>query len=194
MMKDYLIYAVDFDGTLCANQYPKIGAPNVQLIEYLLKKQLEGVRLILWTCRADEQLQEAVDWCKGFGLEFDAVNDNLGSQVKEFENNTRKVYADVYFDDKSADKAKFNIPFVKESKEYTLGSRWWFGAKYKKKEFIFPCHIEEITKSCQLGEQMLVVSDDKDGNYKFCEIKREPDFFKDKLFHTFMEARKGVNN
>lgn len=32
------IIAVDFDGTLCSNQFPKIGAPNEELIDYLKKK------------------------------------------------------------------------------------------------------------------------------------------------------------
>lgn len=29
------------------------------------------------TFRVDERLQEAVEWCKQYGLEFDAVNKNL---------------------------------------------------------------------------------------------------------------------
>lgn len=33
------IIAVDFDGTLCSNQFPKIGAPNEELIDYLKKKK-----------------------------------------------------------------------------------------------------------------------------------------------------------
>lgn len=29
------IIAVDFDGTLCENKYPKIGEPNEQIIAYI---------------------------------------------------------------------------------------------------------------------------------------------------------------
>ena len=45
------IIAVDFDGTLCSNQFPKIGAPNEELIDYLKKRQANGEKLILWTSR-----------------------------------------------------------------------------------------------------------------------------------------------
>ncbi len=58
------IYAVDFDGTLCESRWPGIGAPNTKLIEYLIKKRKEGAKVILWTCRVEEKLQEAVEWCK----------------------------------------------------------------------------------------------------------------------------------
>ena len=32
------IIAVDFDGTLCENEWPEIGMPNEELIEYLKVK------------------------------------------------------------------------------------------------------------------------------------------------------------
>lgn len=69
------IIAVDFDGTLCENKWPEIGMPNEELIEYLKKRQTNGEKLILWTSRNEEQTQDAVDWCKKYGLIFDAVNE-----------------------------------------------------------------------------------------------------------------------
>lgn len=189
-MKD-LIYAVDFDGTLCVSEWPGIGAPNLPLIEHLIDKQREGVRLILWTCRVNERLQEAVDWCKQFGLEFDAINDNLRDQVEKYGCNCRKVHADVYFEDKSADKSKYNIPYLMNAEKYTLGSRWWFGDDRGKERTVFPCHVEEISKSCTRGEQILIVSDDKDGEFKYLSIRQTRDYFKNRLFHTVKEALKG---
>ena len=73
------IIAVDFDGTLCENKWPEIGMPNEELIEYLKKRQANGEKLILWTSRNEEQTKEAVEWCKKYGLIFDAVNDNVES-------------------------------------------------------------------------------------------------------------------
>ena len=35
------------------------------------------------------------------GLEFDAVNENLAEVQQMFNNDTRKVYADLYIDDKA---------------------------------------------------------------------------------------------
>lgn len=33
MDRNYVIYAVDFDGTLCEDQFPAIGKPNISLIK-----------------------------------------------------------------------------------------------------------------------------------------------------------------
>lgn len=98
---DFQIIAVDFDGTLCTDMYPEIGIANVRLIHLLKELQKEGRKLILWTCRSDKQLEEALQWCKGFQLEFDTVNDNLPEIVAVYGNNSRKIYADVYIDDKT---------------------------------------------------------------------------------------------
>lgn len=93
------IYAVDFDGTLCENNWPGIGRPNMALIKFLQMEQLKGAKIILWTMREGDALEEAVDWCEGLGLIFDAINDNLKSQQEMYGNNSRKVYADRYIDD-----------------------------------------------------------------------------------------------
>ncbi|CBL36499.1 hypothetical protein CL3_22090 [butyrate-producing bacterium SM4/1] len=84
------IIAVDFDGTLCENKWPEIGMPNEELIEYLKKRQANGEKLILWTSRNEEQTKEAVEWCKKYGLIFDAVNDNLPEIVEAFGGNLQK--------------------------------------------------------------------------------------------------------
>ena len=62
-----------FDGTLSNGHYPYIGQPNKPLFDALIKLKAQGHNIILWTCREDIQLQQAVDWCKEQGLEFDAV-------------------------------------------------------------------------------------------------------------------------
>lgn len=111
------IIAVDFDGTLCTNEYPEIGEPNVKLIAYLIRRGVMGDRLILWSCRVDEKLQEAVKWCKAHGLEFDAVNENLPELIEAFGNDTRKIYADIYLDDRAL-RPKIFIP---EEKKVTYG-------------------------------------------------------------------------
>ena len=37
--------AVDFDGTLCENAWPKIGAPNMELISQLIEEQKNGAAM-----------------------------------------------------------------------------------------------------------------------------------------------------
>lgn len=95
------IIAVDFDGCLCKNAWPNIGAPNTAVIEELKRRRSAGCRLILWTCRENSALEAAIAWCAEHGLEFDAVNSNLPDQNKLYGNDSRKVGADEYWDDKA---------------------------------------------------------------------------------------------
>lgn len=96
------IIAVDFDGTLCKNRWPGIGSANQPIIDWLIMQRQKGVKLILWTMREGEKLDEAVAWCWTKGLEFDAVNDNLQCVKDRFGNNPRKVFANYYIDDRNA--------------------------------------------------------------------------------------------
>ena len=101
MEMDYKIIAVDFDGTLCYSNWPELGEPNRRLIEYLRAFKAQGNKLILWTCRAGEALDNAVSWCHDQDLEFDAVNDNLPEIVELYGNNSRKITCDYYIDDRA---------------------------------------------------------------------------------------------
>lgn len=107
------IIAVDFDGTLCENKFPEIGEPNKPIIDYLKKKQNEGDKLILWTCRNEEQTKVAVEWCQDQGLTFDAINDNLPEIVEAFGSNCRKIFANEYIDDRNR-----SISSCREKTEY----------------------------------------------------------------------------
>lgn len=100
-MKNNKIIAVDFDGTLCKNNYPEIGEPNRELIEYLKQRQKDGAKLILWSCRVDKPLEEAIRWSRNQGLIFDAVNENLSEIITEFGKDTRKIFANEYIDDRN---------------------------------------------------------------------------------------------
>lgn len=99
--RNYNIYAVDFDGTLCENAWPDIGKPNHSLISTLKKAREKGDKVILWTCRTADRLDDAIAWCKEQGLEFDAVNENLPEIIGQFGTESRKVFADIYIDDKA---------------------------------------------------------------------------------------------
>lgn len=96
------IIAVDFDGTLVEDKWPEIGKPNKEMFEFLKYLQKEhNIKLILWTSRTDRHLINAIEFCKAQGMEFDAINENI-PEVKAFTGrDTRKVYADIYLDDKS---------------------------------------------------------------------------------------------
>jgi hydroxymethylpyrimidine pyrophosphatase-like HAD family hydrolase len=71
---DTLIIAVDFDGTIEEDAYPRIGKPQMFAFETLKKLQEHGHRLILWTYRCEDKLDEAVKFCEDNGIRFYAVN------------------------------------------------------------------------------------------------------------------------
>ena len=111
------IYAIDFDGTLCEkDKYPSIGEPNLLLIEYVKKLKEAGNTIILWTCRCEEQLDAAVEWCKSYGLEFDYVNENAPELIKSFGRDNRKIFANYYIDDRALD-FKLLMEFLKREEE-----------------------------------------------------------------------------
>lgn len=97
------IVAVDFDGTIVTNAFPRIGEPRVDVIQMLKKMKIRGAKLILWTCRQGHYLDEAVEACEKFGLHFDAINENLPEVNEAMGSDSRKVVADLYIDDRAYD-------------------------------------------------------------------------------------------
>lgn len=95
------IYAFDFDGTLCEEAFPAIGRPRMSMIRYAKKVKKRGNHIILWTCRNGKRLEEAVAWCKKYGITFDAVNQNLPITLEKYGTDSRKITADYYIDDKA---------------------------------------------------------------------------------------------
>ena len=95
------VIAVDFDGTLCENKWPEIGKPNLWLVDFIKTHKDKGHKIVLWTCREGELLNNAIDWCAKQGIMFDAINDNTKERIELYGNNCRKVSADLYIDDKS---------------------------------------------------------------------------------------------
>ena len=95
------IIAVDFDGCLCENKWPEIGLANLPAIEALKRRREQGDKIILWTCRCGRQLAEAIEWCRGRGLHFDAVNENLPETKERYGEWGPKVTADEYWDDRA---------------------------------------------------------------------------------------------
>ena len=94
--------AVDFDGTIVEHRYPEIGNELPFATETLKMLIAEHHKLILWTVREDELLQEAVDWCKERGVEFYAVNRDYPEESLENNNHfSRKLKVDMWIDDRN---------------------------------------------------------------------------------------------
>ena len=93
--------AIDFDGTIVEHRYPQIGEEipfAVATLKMLIK---ERHKLILWTVREGELLQEAVEWCRERGLEFYAVNRDYPEEDTTHNGFSRKLKADIFIDDRN---------------------------------------------------------------------------------------------
>lgn len=95
-----MIVAVDFDGILCEDRFPCIGKPNYEMVSFVRQLIDAGHEVVLWTCRVEDRLEEALAWCEDRGLHFCAVNENAPSNLEQYGTNSRKVYADVYLEDR----------------------------------------------------------------------------------------------
>ena len=94
--------AVDFDGTIVKHRYPDIGPEIPFAIETLLKLQEEGHKLIMWSVREGELLDDAVEWCRERGLEFYAVNRDYPEEDTENNNHfSRKLKVGLFIDDRN---------------------------------------------------------------------------------------------
>lgn len=113
-----IVIAIDFDGTLVDHVFPEIGEPVAGAFNWLKQFKEAGAFLILYTMRADERgaksvamfpgerrfLSEAVEFCRGHGVEFDALNRN---PTQDEWTSSPKAYAHVYIDD-----AAFGCPLT----------------------------------------------------------------------------------
>jgi hydroxymethylpyrimidine pyrophosphatase-like HAD family hydrolase len=95
-----MVIAVDFDGTIVEHKYPNIGKPLLFAFETMKQLQKQGHQLILWTYRSGKELNEAVEFCSLKGIDFYAVNSNYPGEKFNEKNMSRKIYADLYIDDR----------------------------------------------------------------------------------------------
>ena len=91
-----MIIAVDFDGTLYDGKQV-----NFALINRLKAEQARGNIIILWTCRERESLKRAITLLLKSGFAPNFINQNAPQTIKKM-GDTRKIFADVYIDDKAA--------------------------------------------------------------------------------------------
>lgn len=98
------VIAIDFDGTIVENQYPEIGKIKKDCINFINKLSSElNCEIIIWTCRENEKLKEAIDFLNKNNITYHYVNDNCNWAKNEFSHNAkcRKIFADLYIDDRA---------------------------------------------------------------------------------------------
>jgi hypothetical protein len=96
-----MLIAIDFDGTIVTHEYPRIGKEIPFAITTLKKLCNDGHRLILWSVREGELLNEAVEFCRARGLEFYAINSNYPDELPKDTTQPRKLMVDLFVDDRN---------------------------------------------------------------------------------------------
>lgn len=91
-----MIIAIDFDGTIVTHMYPKIGQPIDGAIETIKILQNAGHKIILYTMRSGQPLNEAIQYLVDNDIHLWSVNKNP-EQIKWTQ--SPKVYAPLYIDD-----------------------------------------------------------------------------------------------
>lgn len=94
--------AVDFDGTIVRHRYPDIGEEVPFACQTLRMLLEERHKLILWTVREGELLDQAVEWCRERGIEFYAINRDFPEEdVEKNMHFSRKLKVDLWIDDRN---------------------------------------------------------------------------------------------
>ena len=102
--------ALDFDSTVAfttPETYPYIDAVNYKAIEVMKKYKEAGGKIVLFTCRTDTDLDIAIECLREYGLEVDAVNEDLQEVIDDWykiqpdSSISPKVFVDVYIDDRA---------------------------------------------------------------------------------------------
>lgn len=94
------ILAIDFDGTIVENAWPKIGTMRKDADKYILRLKKAGFTIIIWTCREGKDQEDAIQFLKDNNIPFDYVNENPQVMKDFYSNDSRKIGADLYIDDK----------------------------------------------------------------------------------------------
>tara|TARA_R110000824_G_scaffold8450_3_gene38488 strand:+ start:14819 stop:15172 length:354 start_codon:yes stop_codon:yes gene_type:complete len=95
------IIAVDYDDTLFTESFPEKGNPNQGVIDKVIEFQECGAEIVLWTCRENNYLKEALEHCKDHGIMLSAANDKAPSMSAESDFGNSKIYANIYVDDRA---------------------------------------------------------------------------------------------
>ena len=103
MLNKEIKITVDFDNTCALEDFPLVGADVPYAVETLKRLASNGVKLILWTCRQNEQLNDAVEWCRRndiplFGVDEDPHPDETLASLYGI---PRKIIGDFNIDDRN---------------------------------------------------------------------------------------------
>lgn len=101
-MKRNKTIAIDFDGTIVDFKFPKIGDLKPWAKETVQVLREEGWRIIIWTCRGGIYEDDVKRFLLENSIPFDTINNHTEYDMSKYHlGGVRKVYADIYIDDRN---------------------------------------------------------------------------------------------
>ena len=88
--------AVDFDGTCVTHDYPLVGEDLPYVVETLEALVAAKHKIILWTMRHSDELNDAVEWFSNKNIPLFGINNN---PTQASWTTSPKAYAQIYIDD-----------------------------------------------------------------------------------------------
>lgn len=105
---------IDFDGTVVTHEYPNIGK-DVGAIPILKRLTNNGHRLILFTMRSDEELEDAVNWFDDNAIPLYGIQKN---PTQENWTSSPKAYGQLLIDD-----IALGVPLTNKYKNKVISNR-----------------------------------------------------------------------
>ena len=174
--------AVDFDGTLCEDEFPEIGAPKERCIDYVKSLAAEGSKIILYTCRENgtrKLLDEAVAFCREHAIPIFAVNENpentYAAQFGLRPEEGRKLCADLYIDDKAINAKEMETFGLNQPKQPSADSKLPEGGRAADKRW---CEVMRMAEECGFitmaagGTAVLITNENQLKSYGIQEYAR----------------------
>lgn len=94
------IISIDYDDTIVYAAYPEVGLVKPYAKEVINKLYDEGHTIIINTCRSGEHQDMAEEYLHECGIKFHHINENHPDNIAQYDSDSRKIFADVYIDDK----------------------------------------------------------------------------------------------
>lgn len=95
----YNLIAIDFDDTIVDSDFPKIIRLRPHAKRVMERIKAEGGKIAIWTARSD--LRPVVEFLDRLEVPYDHINESFTCQLEFFGCDARKIFADVYIDDRN---------------------------------------------------------------------------------------------
>lgn len=128
-MLKYKFIAVDFDGTITKeDNYPYIGEVREDAVRVMKRIKEEGGKIVIWTCRIGNDALKVKRFLAENKIPYDVFNEAFPEMLAQFgDGNPRKVFADVYIDDRSLHAKEKGIDWMEIEKMLFIEDKWSVG-------------------------------------------------------------------